>query len=200
VSRSNGMPLLYPTPSGRLAFNTRFHRDVAFLGASGVTMGSAQPGVQRPTAGVVFNFENISWKYTDFPNAFAFYGDYEPQAHLGSYLFDLTSDPYETNNLIDSPSLLHKAAVELGVGYVDAMIREGVDSPVDTATPPRLKITLSPNKFGCWIPLDSPYADMDCGLGELLVPYNTSMGQYLPTMEEKVYGGSRSSFFTGGEL
>lgn len=186
---SDGQSLLKMLPDG-LHFNSQFQRDIAYLGAAGLSLGSAQPGVQRPTSGVVFVYENISWKYTDFPNAFAFYGDYEPQADLGSYLFDLTSDPYETNNLFNSPLSLHIAAAQLGMGYVDAMISDGVESPVDNTIPPRLKLDLSPNKFGCWIPEDSPYSDVDCGLGDRLVPYNSSMGQYLPTMAEMVYGKS----------
>ena len=186
VSRSDGQTLLLEDGM----FNEQYTREVAFLGAAGLVSGSAEPGVQRPTAGVVFYYGNVTWKYTDFPNAFAFYGEYEPRPELGGYLFDLDSDPFETVNLVDSAASLHKSAVTLGMAYVDEMTSRGVPSPVDNANPPRMWINLIPSKYGCWIPPDSPYVDVDCGLGDLLRPYNTTMGQFLPTMEEKVGGSS----------
>ncbi len=88
--------------------NPNYHRDMIPLGASGYTMGN--------TSGVIFVYDNITWKYTEFPNALSFYGGYESPIQ-GIYLFDLTTDIYETQNLFDI-SCYYEIVGNIGKGYV----------------------------------------------------------------------------------
>lgn len=176
--------------SARVTFNDIFYRHYVPLGVAGNAIGSADPGLQRPTSGVIFNISSTIYKFTDFPNAFAFYGEYERTADIGSFLFDLSEDPYETVDLSGSADEEHRRAVSMGMALVDEMARSGVPSPVDAAAPARLNVNLAPNRFGCWIPADSEYYESsDCGISsEDLHPYVTPLGTYMPTMKEKVYG------------
>lgn len=156
-------------------------------------VGSNKTGYDRPSAGVVFLYEDRIWKYTDFPNSQAFYGSYEDIPDLGSYLFDLTNDPTESYNLYSlnlqnnsnkDNSILYWNALQLGLKYTEDMYNEGIPSPVDNANPPKMITNLIPNKYGCWIPPDSPYSNVDCGLGYQVHDFTHT--KYLLTMSEMV--------------
>jgi hypothetical protein len=65
------------------------------------------------------------------------------------------------------------------------MYAEGIPSPVDNASPPRMYTNLFPSKFGCWVPPDSPFYDtVDCGLGDQVNDFKQS--KYMLTMQEMV--------------
>lgn len=158
-------------------------------------IGSNESGYDRPSSAVVYISEGRLWKYTVFPNSQAFYGYYEDTPDLGSYLFDLTNDPYETTNLYalatrkggsnvsESAQILSKV-LQYGLHLTEIMYGEGVPSPIDNADPPRMHINLIPNQYGCWIPPDSPYSDIDCGLGSQV--HEMSTKEYMPSMMEMV--------------
>jgi hypothetical protein len=155
-------------------------------------VGSNVSGYDRPSAAVVFLFRDTLWKYTDFPNSQAFYGTYDETPDLGSFLFDLTNDPNEVMNLFPLASETSEEekekflweVLQKGRETLLAMYEEGVPSPIDHASPPRMHINLIPNKGGCWIPPDSPYAHMDCGLGAQVEEMSTS--EYMMSMSEMV--------------
>ena len=183
---------------GSLIWDPLYSRDKVYLGGAGNVMGigSNITGYNRPSAAVVFKYENRLWKYTDFPNSQSFYGYYEDIPDLGSYLFDLTNDPTEDINLFSLGSntnnnnnnglnnSIYFHALQLGLKLTEDMYNEGVPSPVDQANPPRLYTNLIPNKYGCWIPPDSPYSSIDCGLGEQVHDFTHT--KYLFSMEEMV--------------
>lgn len=161
-------------------------------------VGSNQTGYDRPSSAVVYIYNEHIWKYTDFPNSQAFYGEYEDTPDLGSYLFDLTNDPYETTNLFPIVGHIHEPiisrnlsrtdiiwnALQYGLTLIEKMYADGVPSPIDYANPPRMHINLIPNQYGCWIPPDSPYSDIDCGLGNQV--HDMSTKEYMPSMMEMV--------------
>jgi hypothetical protein len=89
LAESDGKSFL--TESGT-SFNHEFYRWIVPLGATGSYMGNS--------SGIVYVVDNITWKYTVFPNALSFYGAYEaPQQ--GTFLFNLDADPFEENNLYE---------------------------------------------------------------------------------------------------
>jgi arylsulfatase A-like enzyme len=207
LSDSDGLPFLQrttdhsssessPDDESSFVWNSSFQRDKVYLGGAGEVMGigSKEPGLDRPSAAVVYRFQDRLWKYTDFPNSQAFYGAYEDTPDLGSYLFDLTNDPNETTNLYPLATALRgsssgetelwKAALRVGLKETEEMYAEGVPSPIDHAHPPRMHINLIPNKHGCWVPPDSPYAAVDCGLGKQVHEMSTS--EFMSSMMEMV--------------
>jgi hypothetical protein len=220
LAESDGLPFLKsatppvpPSPASALSnpslnsfsWNPSFKRSTVYLGGAGDVMGigSNVSGLNRPSAGVVYLYQERFWKYTDFPNSQAFYGTYDETPDLGSFLFDLTHDPNETMNLFplaltgENKSLGASSrssageeesflwdVLQYGLETVKAMYAEGVPSPVDHATPPRMHINLIPNKSGCWVPPDSPYAHMDCGLGSQV--HEMSTNEYMASMIEMV--------------
>ncbi len=72
--------------------NCMFHRSQVPLGATGSYLGNS--------SAIIFTLFNITWKYTEFPNAISFYSEYDEVPLEGNYLFDLDHDPYETKNLL----------------------------------------------------------------------------------------------------
>mmetsp|Transcript_7815 Transcript_7815/g.11645 ORF Transcript_7815/g.11645 Transcript_7815/m.11645 type:complete len:165 (-) Transcript_7815:175-669(-) len=149
------------------------------------------PNTGRPSGGVVFTYENKLWKYTDFPSAAAFYFGLEPvsQPGLGAHLFDLTSDPYETNNLAGSSDTTAVGARALGLSLLDDTVSGGLPNSIDTAPIPRIVIGDTPNQFGCWTPDDtSPASTQDCQMGGDVVPFNAGppLGNTIPPLFARV--------------
>lgn len=196
ITDSDGLPFLQRNTDETYIWNPTFERDKVYLGGAGDVMGigSNEPGYDRPSSAVVYLYHDRLWKYTDFPNSQAFYGAYEDIPDLGSFLFDLTNDPNETRNLFPIASIgegdlnatqgLLWKALQYGLKAIEDMYAEGVPSPVDYAHPPRMHINLIPNQYGCWVPPDSPYGDVDCGLGDQVHEMSTS--SYMSSMMEMV--------------
>ena len=106
--------------------NDKFSRDVVPISMSG--RNSAY------SSGIVFKFKGRLWKYTNISNMVAYFVNYETVLLNNPYFFDLTLDPYETTNLIDSATTDIQAAVTFGISLLQQSFTEGAPSLVDTVS------------------------------------------------------------------
>ena len=151
ISASDGLPMI---KKNQKKMDKDFHRDVVYLGWSTPYFGSS--------AGVVFTHDNHYYKWTRFPSAVAYYAGYESAfvrgVTDGDFLYDLTTDPQETTNLVNDPAFA--SIVTLGQNLATANRDGGIQLP---NTP--LFLTEKPTAGkGCWLPRDSAHLDVDCGI------------------------------------
>lgn len=98
-----------------------------------------------------------TWKYLLNPSVITFVatsslGDsYEPE---GEFLFNLSEDPMEQNNLVNDTSLQTIAVLNLLRARTLALQASSTPSQMKEFPPP---INTPPSVLGCWLPLDSPY-------------------------------------------
>ena len=104
--------------------NDKFSRDVVPISMAG--RNSAY------SSAIVFKFKGKTWKYTNIPNMVAYFVNYEAVLLNNPYFFELTRDPYETTNLIDSTDTDIQAAVTYGIGLLQQSFTQGALSVVDT--------------------------------------------------------------------
>lgn len=97
-----------------------------------------------------------TWKYLLNPSVITFLGvsdfgvAYEPE---GEFLFNLSEDPSEENNLVNDTSLQSMAVLNLLRGRTWVLQTTAVPSQI-TSFPPQ--VNTPPSPLGCWLPLDSP--------------------------------------------
>lgn len=72
----------------------------------------------------------------------------------------MTTDPDETNNLINDSS--YAALVAMGVTYAELSLNQGISSAY-----PRY-LSAPPTAEGCWLPKDSPYLNFDCEMPPMI--------------------------------
>lgn len=180
---------------GQSYFAEDFHRKEMPLGAAGEVYGGS-------SCGMVFEQDGRYWKYTLVPDAVAAYVRYLPDYHNETFLFDLTNDPTESNNLMDmlaKRKLGGKEGGKAGKGgkgekteieMIAAALQKGLELAAqtrDVMPSPFDKygayLLHTPTVTGCWIPEDTEHADDDCGL----TPFRMSPIK-VPTLIKKVHG------------
>jgi arylsulfatase A-like enzyme len=143
-----------------------------------------------------------TWKYLFNPSVLIYAGLHPPSHGAakykieGEFLFDLTSDPLETKNLI--PYIDHFAHTDLEVVEVLNLLRFELLAFRSTGVASQLKklpidVVIHPSPGGCWLPLDSPhFLNSTCPVPPPVTPDNvfetynlTSIAQQLDTTEEK---------------
>lgn len=126
------------------------------LERSHIPLNSASASVGYYSAYIQKIF-GTTWKYLLNPSVITFvavssFGDsYEPE---GEFLFNLSEDPYEQNNLLTDSSL--QTIAVLNLLRARTLLLQKTSSPSQmTEFPP--VVDTPPSMLGCWLPLDSPY-------------------------------------------
>jgi hypothetical protein len=126
------------------------------LKRSDIPLNSASKSVGYYSAYIQKIF-GVTWKYLMNPSVITFvavsnFGDsYEPE---GEFLFNLSEDPYEANNLLNSSSIQVIGVLNLLRARTLLLQATSVPSQL-TEFPP--VVDTPPSNLGCWLPLDSPY-------------------------------------------
>lgn len=182
IEASEGYPLLH---QGLNKLDKDFDRDVVYLGLAGPLYGS--------TGGVVFKHNDHYYKWARFPSGYAYFvgyvSEFERGVSDGDFFFDLTVDPQETTNLINDPAY----APLIAMGETYAVTNRAAGKPSDTS--PRF-FTETPTDKGCWLPRDSPYRDVDCGISVInAIPNPTAAPfAFLPSMNQMIYQNAGRAF------
>ena len=121
-----GTSLLKNVYKQKLVINDHFNRDVVPISMAG------RNGAY--SSGIIFKFNGKTWKYTNIPNFVAYLAGYDSTLLNNPYFFDLSGDPYETTNLIDSSDFNIQNAVTYGISLLQKSFSEGVPSFVDTVS------------------------------------------------------------------
>ena len=121
-----GTSLLKNVNKQKWIINNHFNRDVFPISMAG--RNSAY------SSGIIFKFNGKTWKYTNIPNFVAYLAGYDSTLLNNPYFFDLSGDPYETTNLIDSSDFNIQNAVTYGISLLQKSFSEGVPSFVDTVS------------------------------------------------------------------
>jgi arylsulfatase A-like enzyme len=117
-------------------------------------------------SGMVQKVFGRTWKYLFNPSVLIYAGMHPPSHGApkyqieGEFLFDLTTDPLETKNLI--PYIDHFAHTDLQVLEVSNLLRFELLAFRSTGVASQLKklpidVVIFPSPGGCWLPLDSPH-------------------------------------------
>ena len=106
--------------------NDKFIRDVVPLSMSGYNSAYF--------SGIVFKYNGKTWKYANKINFIAYYVSYDYTLLNEPFLFDLTSDPYESTNLIDYATINIQNALTYGISLLNKSYTEGVPSAIDAVS------------------------------------------------------------------
>lgn len=154
LKKLDGKSLLKNAYNQQWIINDKFSRDVVPISMTGRNAAYS--------SGIVFKYNGKTWKYTNIPNILAYFVGYDPTLLNNPYFFELSGDPFETTNLIDSTDSNIQNAVTYGIGLLQTSFTQGMPSFLDTL--PGYIVNYNPSPLGCWLPLDHPhYNDANCG-------------------------------------
>lgn len=132
------------------------------------------------------------WKYMFNPSVLIYAG-LHPPAHgapkykiEGEFLYELTSDPLETRNLI--PYVDHFAHTDLHVMEALNLLRFELLAFRSTGVASQLKklpidVVIYPSQGGCWLPLDSPhFQNTTCPVPRPVMPANVFEAYKIPSI------------------
>mmetsp|Transcript_33291 Transcript_33291/g.48186 ORF Transcript_33291/g.48186 Transcript_33291/m.48186 type:complete len:707 (-) Transcript_33291:479-2599(-) len=181
LKKLEGKSLLKNAYNQQWIINDQFSRDVVPISMTGRNAAYS--------SGIVFKYNGKTWKYTNIPNLLGYLVGYEPTLLNNPYFFDLSGDPYETTNLIDSSDSLIQNAVTYGISLLQKSFTQGLPSFVDTL--PGYVINYRPSPLGCWLALDHPkYNVANCGGPTIPLPAQLQPDVvYFPTTAAKIRGG-----------
>ena len=126
------------------------------LERSHIPLNSASASVGYYSAYIQKIF-GTTWKYLLNPSVITFLAtsatgeSYEPE---GEFLFNLSEDPSEANNLVNDSSVQTLAVLNL-LRFRTQLLQASSAPSQLTQFPP--VVDTPPSMLGCWLPLDSPY-------------------------------------------